>query len=385
MHLSVNPFALLAPLLLMLLGLGQIGMWKMWRSHQELSWLGTGLIGVGLGILLQLLWPASIFFRYVLFSSACYITGFACIAQALAARLKVPLPYRQMLLVIGVCMLAQIWCTEVQPHFFVRIYITNVAVMLLVALPLRYWHQMQVRNPFDRALRVLYLLFIVINLLRVVILLPMSLLRGVDLDSFAQSDFWLWSHILAMLLGMLVAGMMFFTVLHDVLLHLNDERLLDPLTQLLNRRGFDEMARRQGLLEARQCWAMLVCDIDHFKKVNDTWGHAAGDEVLRQIAKILQQQVRSSDLVARFGGEEFVVLLAGTDAQRACKVAERMCQCVASTSMPVLQGQSITLSIGVATLPNLEPAQLAQALQDADAQLYVAKRAGRNQVAVQTV
>ena len=107
--------------------------------------------------------------------------------------------------------------------------------------------------------------------------------------------------------------------------------------------------------------------------------------MLRQIAKILQQQVRSSDLVARFGGEEFVVLLAGTDAQRACKVAERMCQCVASTSMPVLQGQSITLSIGVATLPNLEPAQLAQALQDADAQLYVAKRAGRNQVAVQTV
>lgn len=167
-------------------------------------------------------------------------------------------------------------------------------------------------------------------------------------------------------------------VVRELFQTMNTERNQDPLTRLLNRRAFFEQAERQLHPQIGGRWALIACDVDHFKVVNDTWGHAAGDQVLALVAQCLVQQVRQYDLVARFGGEEFVVLLGCEDILAAKAVAERMRAQIEGTHFPVISG-SVTASFGVTLIA---PGQaLLAAIEDADAMLYQAKRAGRNQVA----
>jgi two-component system cell cycle response regulator len=161
--------------------------------------------------------------------------------------------------------------------------------------------------------------------------------------------------------------------------------LTDPLTGLYNRRYVG--AHLDGLLaradENGKGPALLLFDIDHFKRINDTWGHLAGDEVLCEIAKRTLHHVRSFDLVARYGGEEFVVLMPETNLPLALVVAERLRLSIAETlfkASGVVEGIPVTISIGVAT--TLEqgdsPTEL---MRRADEALYFAKNNGRNRVA----
>ena len=122
----------------------------------------------------------------------------------------------------------------------------------------------------------------------------------------------------------------------------------------------------------------MLCDIDHFKTVNDTYGHPAGDLVLKGVAAILRDQARQTDAVARYGGEEFALILPETDSGAARALAERIRAAVEqATFMTELGPLKITLSLGVATLPDV--ARQKQDLVDqADQALYAAKRGGRN-------
>ena len=125
---------------------------------------------------------------------------------------------------------------------------------------------------------------------------------------------------------------------------------------------------------------MLLADVDHFKQVNDTYGHLTGDAVLRTLAAEMRQQVRESDLVGRFGGEEFAILLSGTTAEEACRVAERIRRGVGVVRVltkDMIVG--VTVSIGVAVLGS-HGGDLGELLDAADLALYRAKRAGRDRV-----
>lgn len=383
MPAAYTPMQLLAPLLLSLVALGTGLLWLAWRQYRELLAMSLGFFCVSAGLTVQVIkWPQALF-PFVMAFSVCYLLAMAGLAKSLAYRFRVALPCRAALWLSLVLLGLQAWFSAVTPSTEVRVYAFNVGAMLFMALPLWHWKSMQMQGRFNRALRWVYVACIALNLLRTFLLMPAA--HGVDQAGITLTWYWMALHFCAMVSAPVLAASMVLAVAWDVIQNLQSERNLDALTQLLNRRGFEESVQKQRACQEERQWALLVCDLDYFKRINDTWGHAVGDQVLQTVSRVIQDQLRPNDLVARYGGEEFVVLLAGTNAQLACKVAERMCQCVASTSMPVLQGQSITLSIGVATLPNLEPTQLAQALQDADAQLYVAKRAGRNQVAVQTV
>jgi diguanylate cyclase (GGDEF)-like protein len=156
----------------------------------------------------------------------------------------------------------------------------------------------------------------------------------------------------------------------------------DAKTGLLNaaawqREADSEMTR---VARARNSLALLLIDIDHFKRVNDTHGHLAGDQVLAGLAEALRQQVRDSDVVGRFGGEEFVVLLPGADAAEAAMVAERLRQQVSTAVTVFATGEvRVTVSIGVAVL-GLHGDDIPGLLATADLALYRAKEAGRNQV-----
>ncbi len=158
----------------------------------------------------------------------------------------------------------------------------------------------------------------------------------------------------------------------------------DPLTGALNRRAFVEACReRYAERELRKRAAsVLVLDIDHFKKINDTWGHAVGDQVLVAFARTVRECLRGTDLLGRFGGEEFVVLMCGCMGEQAEAAAERVRAAVAATIVHIEGGRAVTMtvSIGLAASNSL-PAQLEPLVAAADKALYAAKAAGRNQVA----
>ena len=154
----------------------------------------------------------------------------------------------------------------------------------------------------------------------------------------------------------------------------------DGLTGLFNKRAMLESASQKIAAAARfdRKLAVLMTDIDHFKKVNDTYGHDVGDVVIRGLADILKRQKRATDLVARFGGEEFVALCEQTDEKGAMLLAERIREELAKTSFRTAQGTlSVTCSIGVAIFP--EGGKDWESLfKAADEALYVSKRSGRN-------
>ncbi|MFH8132916.1 sensor domain-containing diguanylate cyclase [Pantoea osteomyelitidis] len=162
-------------------------------------------------------------------------------------------------------------------------------------------------------------------------------------------------------------------LMQDKIGRLNSEVQTDPLTQLLNRRGLSAVL--DYYQATQQPFAVLALDIDHFKKVNDSWGHDTGDTVIKQVAQTLHQRARQSDVVCRNGGEEFLMLLPDTSREEAQAIAERIRQNVADVTIPVV-GQ-VTISIGVAAWQG-DGLPLEQSLKQADAALYQAKHAGRN-------
>lgn len=146
----------------------------------------------------------------------------------------------------------------------------------------------------------------------------------------------------------------------------------DDLTGALNRRQFFELAIHEYAVTKRygQSLAVVLFDIDHFKRINDTAGHIAGDDVLRQVADLVRRHLRDADLFARYGGEEFILLLPSTTAAQAVAVAERIRQELHSTAL-------VTISSGVAELaPNDD--SIDPVIQRADNALYEAKQQGRN-------
>ncbi len=158
----------------------------------------------------------------------------------------------------------------------------------------------------------------------------------------------------------------------------------DPLTQIFNRRHFFDLAQQE--LERSHRYerplSIIIFDIDHFKEVNDTYGHAAGDEVLLKLSSRSEEILRENDIFARYGGEEFVILLPETDLEQAYQMAERMRKDCAETPLNLrLASVNLTISFGVANLGG-EKLLLDELLLRADKALYDAKKAGRNQVAV---
>jgi len=158
----------------------------------------------------------------------------------------------------------------------------------------------------------------------------------------------------------------------------------DQLTGIANRRAFEEHFQwaLKNQKRKREPLSLVLIDLDHFKKVNDTHGHAAGDSALVAVTSAMTRACRESDYLARWGGEEFIVLMHDADEQQSMLAAERIREEIASTAVV---GQTISASLGVATLPMSGDGRLSEMSMDefislADKALYVAKDSGRNRV-----
>lgn len=161
----------------------------------------------------------------------------------------------------------------------------------------------------------------------------------------------------------------------------------DHLTQVYNRRFFAEQSRKIQLYSQRNNntpFCLVTLDIDKFKKINDTYGHLFGDEVIIKVAHIVESQIRESDIVARFGGEEFVVLLQNCDLKGAFEVAEKIRKSIENTSISLHNNEDVhcTVSLGIAQFKEEDKDNLENTLSRADKALYEAKNNGRNKTIV---
>jgi diguanylate cyclase (GGDEF)-like protein len=164
--------------------------------------------------------------------------------------------------------------------------------------------------------------------------------------------------------------------------------LTDPLSGCLNRRGFEQQLAREAsrAYRARGDLAVLAVDVDHFKEINDVFGHMAGDEAIREIGAILRATARLTDVVARTGGEEFMILAPDTDTSGALRLASRLCEAFRGHVFQSMAGRRrITVSIGLVS-DRVMDERIAEGLRArADEALYAAKRGGRDRICAWTV
>lgn len=215
---------------------------------------------------------------------------------------------------------------------------------------------------------------------------------GVELlfliNNFSNDKVYRIAHTAASVMPLLIAFPTLY-FLFRLLWKLNESHLIiqelsrtDGLTKVFNRRYFEELGAREISLarRSRSPVSLLMLDLDHFKAINDQHGHTAGDGVLVEFAIRMKKNLRAEEIVGRYGGEEFLVLLSNTDSSQALEAAQRIC--LAASESPVLtENQKIrfTVSIGVATSLNGNR-DLHSLIKSADKALYQAKEKGRNRV-----
>ncbi|MGO2342414.1 sensor domain-containing diguanylate cyclase [Vibrio litoralis] len=202
---------------------------------------------------------------------------------------------------------------------------------------------------------------------------------------------WQWSHevhsflvnsapslfMLIALYAVLVIGLIYIKITNEKK-HFKDLSQRDPLTSLLNRRGFEVAYKSFDKLKYE---GLAVFDIDDFKNINDAFGHDVGDDVICAVANCLNRNSRSTDVVARFGGEEFVLYMQGTDADKMIEAIQRIQSEIGSTSTKIIE-QGYTISAGFTIKLTSENSGLEQLIKEADDKLYMAKKMGKNQVVI---
>jgi|GEM_PF-3458764 len=167
--------------------------------------------------------------------------------------------------------------------------------------------------------------------------------------------------------------------------HMEELATHDPTTKLFNHHALDERLAQEIATATREGYPLgiIFADLDHFKRINDTWGHHSGDQALVHLAQCLREQARAGDTIARFGGEEFVILLPRQDLAAVTQMAERIRHTIETTPMLLADDAAIamTISLGVAIFPH-DGRTAEDVLAAADAAMYVAKSSGRNRVCV---
>lgn len=194
---------------------------------------------------------------------------------------------------------------------------------------------------------------------------------------YSQDWIWIWNTVIQALAFWIVAELV--AQLHAARLHESGLARVDRLTALLNRRAFLEQAPQMMALCRRHQWPLTLAfiDLDHFKELNDTLGHAKGDAALQEVADTMRARLRASDLISRIGGDEFAVMLPTLDAGEAGVILERLRAGIEQRMREM--GCAVTASIGAINCAH-PSAPIEQAMEEADRVMYLAKRAGKNRI-----
>lgn len=317
------------------------------------------------------LWRAPLFNVPLLLGKACWLVG----TLHFFAR---PVPQRPLVILVIVGIAITLWYSLVEPDHASRIVLTSAVVVVL-----RLATGLVLLRHGGQHNRGITLTAAVLMLLDAAVFTRHALTAWSSATGNAYGDPYMLTWI-SMLLSVAVAAPMFMLLaMARLLAELKRSANWDALTGILNRRGF--FARSAPLLalgrRERRAGAVLMLDIDHFKSLNDRFGHATGDEVLRLMGQTLRGKLRGSDIAVRWGGEEFCVLMPGSDEVGALDCAERLrtdfsrrCR-----ELAALDGAPVTVSVGIAC-GHWHEADFGTLQQRADTALYAAKHSGRDRV-----
>ncbi|WP_321388508.1 GGDEF domain-containing protein [Alcaligenes phenolicus] len=369
-------FVLIVPACAALLGIAMIYCWSRLRDHRYLLWIASGYISTAIPMGIHSLMPNEQLARWTLPLSAMYLYGVWALSHGVALRFGGRAHPRLAGVIVLVTLGLLFYFSQIDDDLWLRLQILNWGLALLVTLPIKSILSGRSRTiPLATLLRASYLTALLYAFVRVFALA--TLIPREMQPELTRSGFWLLMLATNMFISIWVALAILTSTAMSIVQTLDHERSRDPLTRLLNRRAFFEQVKKRLELYGHSGWAVMTCDLDHFKMVNDTWGHVAGDRALKEFGALLARTVRQDDLAARFGGEEFVLLIRSTSLHTAVLVAERLRSSVMNLHIPAT-AHTLTASFGVVQLNS--NGDINQAIEQADRLLYEAKHAGRNKV-----
>jgi diguanylate cyclase (GGDEF)-like protein len=309
-------------------------------------------------------------------SSIFYLWGIWLFAKGFALRSQVK-TWPKIAFVLGAITVGLLtYFSLVDDQLLLRIIIINLGLASISLLGIKgCFNKSRRDDPLHKWISLAYIALILLEIARAII--GFNVVTANPHAPLAQSAYWQILLASSMLISLAFACLLIASLFHDLMRNMKNDIEKDDLTSLLNRRGFN--TRANHLLNQQQTRRIfvLMCDIDHFKSFNDTYGHAMGDAILEKVAETFKQQLRNEDVISRFGGEEFVALFRCSDMNEAFKVAERLRQAISAIRLPSLD-RTVTASFG---LVEFNPAlNLEKNLNLADQLLYQSKEEGRNRV-----
>ncbi|GAA5233152.1 GGDEF domain-containing protein [Verticiella sediminum] len=367
--------ALTHPLVALLVGTLLIGCWRMLGRPPPLLRFGAAFGCYAVGLVMQiLLWPAHQGWNIFL-SGALYILSSLFFANGMVALAQRRLPAWPAAAILSATMGLRTWAALEPVHFLLRAGPLYLGVSLLFFLALwqmRHWRRGMTLERF-------FFWFLFVGTCTFV---PRVMLTGASLGTsygYDGSLYWVLTQVsfYVVTVGSAILALL-LAALH-AMAHLNQAAERDPLTGLRNRAGLSTFTRET--LAGVPCYGLVMIDVDHFKSVNERFGHPVGDAVLRTIAQLVAQQVGSAEAAGRFGGEEFMLVLPGAGPEEAARIAERVRAAVqAHDFSAAAPGLHCTVSAGAGSFAGALP--FAEAYRAVDGRLAQAKRGGRNRVCV---
>lgn len=373
--------ALINPAMALIFAAAFFMLWHHQRGLHYIAVLGLGFLGLSGGFLLQYFSPLGIPASRIV-SNLLFLGGATGIVIGALGRYGRQPPFAAIAIFAGLGMAGFGWFLFVDPDLSWRIYSMNFAfgaISLLLAFELR---AVPDRAFIDNLLLGIIVFWGFMFFPRPIVVMwidgPYE-----NYENFHQSLYWMSLTFSASLFMLLFALSLITAIALDVMEELRRESQTDPLSGLLNRRGFEEgsntamkQARRKGMPSA-----LVVCDLDHFKSVNDNFGHTCGDSVITTFADCLRTTLGGANLIGRIGGEEFAILVQGANLSTARLFAEGVRTAFGALPVPGLPGDMrFTASFGIAEMKVGET--FADLFSRADEALYEAKKAGRDCVRV---
>ena len=308
-----------------------------------------------------------------------YVATSVAFCAGLFAFYRGRVPWRALAVQSAVTLLALSWFKFVQEDIVMRTMVMNAGASVMfgyAAIELR----REMRRLVDRILQAIVLLNAFQLMLRTLVVLWYERLTLTEAN-YADSIAALSLHFALSIAALALAGILFVMFGMEIVSKLTKTSWTDPLTGALNRRGLEaRVAALPSELPGVANHAVVLADLDRFKKINDQYGHEAGDRVIVHFARILTCAAREDDFIVRWGGEEFMIVMPGADVAMARLYAETVRAGFEAQQHEGVAGVIVTASFGVAAWPASQP--IADCAHLADRALYRAKRAGRNRVCV---
>jgi len=367
--------AMIVPGVVSVFGVAFLCAWLVDRNRTYLLLLAIACAISALASVSQILGVPSADGPNALVSGLLYATATLLGAQGILLRSERALPLVFVVAVLPAFCFLLWYFSYVDRSLIARVYVMNFGVgMILLIATLRLTLLLAGRIT-DKILFWMLLAYALHFFPRTLLTIGFTAPQGGH-EGFANSLFWQTLHLSMTVLGSGVGLAVLAAVVAEMIEDLRSERDTDHLTGILNRRGFEAAVSLALRDRAPTMASLIVCDVDHFKSINDRYGHTVGDGVLQEFGAVLRRTARKDDIIGRIGGEEFAVYLRNATLPEAYECAERLRRAIAQTVFSALNRQQVTASFGVATVRRSTGWEELYAV--ADGRLYRAKQSGRN-------